>query len=162
MAAGSAFSFSFEVQQSTLTKRGHGRLMKNLNRDLAFWHHKKNIPKHFSGGPETVPGGGGYRYRRRTAKYNEAKQKKWGHQTPLVWSGGLKRRTLSNAQRTIRATQFKWTLIVRGKPANSFLRKEIEAVSNKEQRELVTRLKKRYPKAARLRKYQTFVRKKFR
>lgn len=52
-------------------------------------HRVKRLPDRFGGGTGTSPGGK-YQFKRRSAKYNQRKLRKQGHQKPLVWSGDLR------------------------------------------------------------------------
>jgi len=54
---------------------------------LAKKWHSDSLKKHF-----TAAGAREYKYPARTAKYNKRKQKKYGHQEPLRFSGELMRR----------------------------------------------------------------------
>ena len=62
-----------------ITANGYKFLAKN-------WH-KNTLKEHF-----TRQGATKYHYDKRTKKYNKRKQKKYGHQEPLRFSGALMRR----------------------------------------------------------------------
>jgi hypothetical protein len=52
---------------------------------LEYWH-RFVLPVHF-----TEEGGRRYHYQTRTRAYQKRKQKRYGHQNPLVWSGETRR-----------------------------------------------------------------------
>ncbi len=68
------------ILADTVTKSGHGKIMKSLNRTVMTRHAIKGLPKHFEQVPETSPGGGGYRYKRRGREYSKREAARgWAH-----------------------------------------------------------------------------------
>ena len=63
-------------------------LKKGLRAAVEFWR-KDMAPDHFKAGAV-----GRYQYRRRSKKYMERKDRKYGHQDPLVFTGDSKRQIL--------------------------------------------------------------------
>lgn len=158
---GDFINLNFQLDTKLLTKRGHGKLMRDLNRQMARRHRDRIIPKHFSGTPETVPGGGGYGYERRSMKWNKRKQEQVGHTIPLVFTGRL-RATIRRSSR-ITATQHRWRFRARGYfPLTFERRREIEVVSRRERREMAALMEKLYPLLAAQPKYQQFRRQRLR
>jgi uncharacterized membrane protein len=57
-----------------------------------FWH-EKILPGHFE-----VSASRKYHYKRRNKKYEQKKERKWGHRKPLVWSGKMEATLTRSAQ----------------------------------------------------------------
>ncbi len=83
--------FVMEAQITSSLFNAKGLLIANREamRLVMLEHRVKRLPERFGGGSGTKPGGK-FHFRRRSAEYNEKKQKKWGHQKPLVWSGEMR------------------------------------------------------------------------
>ncbi|HSG69417.1 MAG TPA: hypothetical protein VLA12_03335 [Planctomycetaceae bacterium] len=154
------------LERQTLTKRTHGKIMRLLMRNEMTRHVTETLPKHFENNRMTAPGGS-YGYAKRSLGYQRRKARQKGHTRPNVWSGALRRKILSTARATIRATQFKATSRPTGtwvasnykdstgnpqmRPLLSFrpeLKKEIEAVSPTERRDIARRMEKQYARYA--------------
>jgi hypothetical protein len=83
--------FVMEAQISSSLFNAKGLLIANREamRFVLLEHRVERLPERFTGGSGTKPGGK-FRFRRRSATYNEKKQKRYGHQKPLVWSGEMR------------------------------------------------------------------------
>lgn len=151
----------FLQRSSLVTARTHARLLRKLNRQWATRQRFQRLPTHFESIPETHPGSGGYRYRRRSSAYNRQKQRKYGHTKPNVYTGELRRAVLQNAR--ITATQHKASVLTRGTPTHrlqDWQRREIEAVSRRERREDLKRMEKDYARLIQRPEYQAQRRRK--
>lgn len=125
--------FGTIIKSEYTSKRGHNKLMRKLNRTLMIRHALRRLPKHFEHVPETYPGSGGYRYKRRGTKYTEDKERKHGHRRPNVLTGKLRQAVLSRVKVT--STKDHGTLRTRGTsdhPLSDWQRREIEIRSRKE------------------------------
>lgn len=128
--------FSVQLQSDMVTKQGHAEIQRDTNRELLERHAKETLPKHFQNVPETSPGGGGYRYRRRNRKYETAKRIRLGHTRPNVQTGRFEQAVLTKVRVT--ATQHKASMITRGAsehPVAAWQRDEVARVSRRELRE---------------------------
>jgi hypothetical protein len=144
---------AFKLETRLVTKRTHAQIQNRLNEETMekirddFW------PKHFQNVPETSPGAGGYRYARRSARYERYKFKKYGHNLPLVLTGGLRSSVRSSA--TITSTANRATL---RSHSPHFLRRrnkrELEIVSDREKKILAARYGERYVELANSPEYQ--------
>ncbi|MCA9017266.1 MAG: hypothetical protein KDA77_18180, partial [Planctomycetaceae bacterium] len=106
---------------------------------------------------ETYPGAGGYRFKERTKRYIKRKKKQVGHNKPNVLTGRLRKMVLSGS--VITATQYNARLRARSYfPMKEWHRRELEVISNKEQRELAKKYKKDYIGLANKPQYQTLIR----
>jgi hypothetical protein len=138
---------TFEVNEDLCTERGHRRIMNQLLREEMEHHRDARIPKHFDGSPETTAGVGGYGYKARSRKYQRQKLKKFGHNTPLVYSGRLRDSIRQSSKITATANRCSWK-------ARSYFplkperRAEIEAVSNRERIEIAKSVEKKYAEQA--------------
>lgn len=147
--------FSISIEANMMTKANHAKIMRHLNRQVMIRHALRRLPRHFELVPETYPGGGGYRYKRRGKKYTEQKQRRYGHQKPNVMTGKLRQAVLSRVK--ITATQHHGTLKTRGTsdhPLADWQRKEIEIRSPKEFKEDVKWQRRQYLRLAKMDKYR--------
>lgn len=129
--------------------------MKRLNASWMWRHAEIRLPKHFENVPETQPGSGGYRYRRRDAEYTKKKLKKFGHSRPNFRTGELRSSVLSKVK--ITATQYKSNLVTRGTREHrlaDWQRREIAAVSLKERRQEAKLTARNYKKLAKSPQYK--------
>ena len=148
------FNIGIKLETNLVTDRTLGTLMKKLNRGLGNLHKNKTMKKHFAGGPETVPGGGGYRYQRRSKKWNDQKRREDRGTTPLVYTGKLKEKVLSKESK-VRATRFKWSYTAKSSfPMTQERRDELEIISRREERQYVKWIQQKFAKAANLPKYK--------
>lgn len=83
------FVVEANIQSSLFNAKGLLVANRESMRVVLLEHRVVRLPERFAGGTGTKPGNK-FRFRRRTQAYNEKKQKKWGHQKPLVWSGELR------------------------------------------------------------------------
>jgi hypothetical protein len=149
--------FTVTITEDLMTKRDANIACRGIMGSLARHHLRINLPKHFSNAPETSPGNGGYRYRRRSKRWNAIKLRKYGHQIPNVARGTMRKTVLSSSRLTSTATRWRLysktpAIAVKDERGNVVLNKrtkrpkftratpywqraEIEAVSNKEIRE---------------------------
>lgn len=110
------------MQHSSMTARGHAKLMKILMRQMAIRHRERVLPLHFLPGASAK-----YGMERRTDKYLAKKYKKWKHQKPLVWSGKTRDTVVGSK---VTATQYKSRIYVRNYfPMKDQLRREIEVIT---------------------------------
>lgn len=134
---------AFRVETRLVTKRAHTQILRQLNGEMMEKIRDEFWPKHFMNVPETYPGAGGYHYARRTAKYQERKLRKYGHNLPLVYTGAF-RATIQSAA-TITKTANSATL---KSHCPHFIRlrnkREAEAVSEREKIELTQWYGRRY------------------
>ena len=73
------------VTRTGITLRDWSALIKSAWMAVGETWHKQILPKHF-----TPAGAKEYRYKKRTAKYQRRKLRKFGHQDPLVFTGRLR------------------------------------------------------------------------
>lgn len=153
-------TLAITVESSLLTKRGHGKLMRELLREAAEEHRDQRLPRHFERNADTAPGGA-YGYEKRTAKYQRRKAKQVGHQIPLVLTGRLRSAIQANVR--ITATQFRSRLTTRGYfPMKTELRREIEVISPYERSETIGLMGLKYPVYAKREEFQEFRRQRMR
>jgi hypothetical protein len=148
--------YGFLTRSETVTKRGHNQILKIINQATAERQRDERLEKHFEDVPETKPGGGGYRYRGRTAAYNKRKLKKYKHQKPNVFTGELRASAIRRVK--IVATTNKGVMKTRGTTKSRLSRwqaAELVAVSNRERKQERKRQAKHYGQLAKMRKYKT-------
>lgn len=75
-------TFDVPTRSEELTLRRHNRFVKEALRETMLEHHRKHTRKHFQRGNS-------YRYamQPRSRKYRERKQRKFGHQIDMLYSG---------------------------------------------------------------------------
>lgn len=128
---GQLYKIDVQFDSSMFTKRGYPRAMRDLHRRAGKRHIRELFPKHFENRPETYPGAGGYRFKKRTKKWNDHKLRKVGHVTPNVFRGKLKKKVLHQSRNT--ATANKWSVYAKpGFPIPPWQRREIEVISRRE------------------------------
>jgi hypothetical protein len=148
------FAMRFVVKQNMVTARGHAQIMRDLNRGiLERWEHRY-LPLHFKGGATER-----YGYRRRSAKYNAWKGKRFGHTIPLRLTGGTEAAVKSKVK--ITATQNRARLVTKGRNFDRGLgglttemRSEIEKIIPRERDELVEWAANEYVRRAGLPQYK--------
>jgi hypothetical protein len=157
------------VKDERVSLRSHARIMRMVAYLLGLYHKMSNVPKHFSGGPETTPFAGGYGYRPRSKKYLAWKAKKFPGRPLLVATGALQ---AAAAAGSVTATQHKWTYRARSphspkaggnilreqsdgrrrrgdtRPLLDWIRAEVEVVSDKEMRFLIRKAGTDYARLA--------------
>lgn len=148
---------AMNVEGSIYTKRGHSKAMKIVNRSVMYRVKNQFLWKHFENVPETYPGAGGYRFKRRTAKYLKWKKKQVGHTKPNVLTGRLKKTVISGS--IITATQHQSRLRAKSYfPMKEWHRRELEVISNREQKFLAKKYKEDYIGLANKPQYRSFIR----
>lgn len=164
------------VRDERVSLRNHARIMRMVAYLLGVYHKLNNVPKHFTGGPETRPFGGGYGYRPRSKKYLAWKAKHFPGRPLLVATGALQ---AAAAAGSVTATQWKWTYRARSphvptagghilreqsdgrrrygntRPLLDSIRAEVEVVSEKEMRFLIRKAGADYARLANKPFYQT-------
>lgn len=116
-----------QVEHVELTARDQARLLRDALRKTAENRRLVTLGDHFKVNAKTAPGGA-YGYERRSPRYLERKQRRYGHQRPLELTGRLKRYVRNNS--VVRATQYRSTLQIKSYfPLNAQRRKELEASS---------------------------------
>lgn len=143
------------IARSDLTKRNHGRIMKEILQKSVSYHAAFVLPRHFQDVPETHPGSGGYNYRSRTTKYTRQKQRKYGHKKPNVYSGELRNSVLSKIK--ITATQHIGRLTTRGTMKSrmaDWQKREITIISKREAVQYRKEWAKTYKRLARSPQYR--------
>jgi hypothetical protein len=147
--------FGFKFSREGLTKVGFAQLMKRLNREWMERQRDERLPKHFKNVPETTPGVGGYKYRKRSKKYTEAKFRKYKHRKPNVLTGELRDSVIGRNK--ITATQYMSRLVMRGtvdSRLQDWQRREVSAVSRRERVEEARRTAKNYKRLSKLEPYK--------
>lgn len=91
------FVMHANIESSLFTSKGLLIANKNAIQVALIEHKVERLPDRFAGGTGTKPGGK-YQFRRRSAEYNRRKQRKFGHQIPLVYTGELRDTVLSSAR----------------------------------------------------------------
>ncbi len=151
------YNIGFEVKSNLVTERGHRKITRDLNRIAGHVHRTEFFPKHFENRPETYPGAGGYRFKKRTAKWNRYKMRKVGHITANVLTGKLKKRVVNESRVT--ATSNKWTVYTSiGFQMPAWQRKEIEIVTPREIKEKIRWFGHHYVKMTGYPQYQKYRR----
>lgn len=132
------------VRAEFVTVRTHGRVMRNVLRELMVDHLEHRLPGHFSKGAERK-----YHYRNRTAKYLKRKRRLKGHDIPLVFTGRTRRDLMASKHR-ITATQHRSRLYFKNHfPLKNDQRNEIEIVLQYEQRDMARFTRRRYAEECR-------------
>ncbi len=124
--------FQSVVQSTLLTKRSIEQISRIAGR-LTMLEHRNRFPGHFV--PTAVTK---YGYAKRSKKYMIRKARRQGHQNPLVFTGGLRTAIMANAKVT--ATKDRATLRTKGNTGHQLqpqYRKELEAITTDEHRQMV-------------------------
>lgn len=142
------------VDAENLTKRVHGKIMRDVNEVIAKYHRDKRVGKHFQRNMETAPGGP-YGYRRRSTKTRAAKAKIGVDPSRPNFRTGQMMRDIQ-ASGVITRTQYLWRWKARnpGFPLADWRREEIEAISRNEIRQDTARMEREYVKRARSPQYR--------
>jgi hypothetical protein len=136
------------VRSRLTTARLHGQLMRKLLRLAMVRHLRVTLAKHFLEGAQNV-----YHYERRREKYLKAKNKRWHHQKPLVWTG--RTRDQLQARSVITATQHQSRLLFKNYfPLSAQRRREIEVILKREEAEIAKTVLAQYIKAVKTPAYQ--------
>lgn len=91
------FVLDAQIESSLFNAKGLLIANREALRLSLLEHRVDRLPDRFAGGSGTKPGGK-YQFRTRNSKYNKKKQRVWGHQIPLVWSGDLRDSVLRTAR----------------------------------------------------------------
>lgn len=143
---GQTFGLRFQYDTTLFTKRGHNKIMRLGNRQVARRHRDRRMRRHFENNPDTRPGGA-YGYEKRSRRWQILKAKKTGTIRPLVYTGRLRASVLNTSR--ITATRKRWTYRARASfPLNPERRDELQAVSPKERLEDAKLLEFLYARAA--------------
>ena len=98
------FVLQSQIDSSLFTARGLLIASREGMRLSLLEHRVERLPERFAGGTGTKPGNK-YQFRRRSAKYNRRKLRKFGHQKPLVFTGELRDSVLRTARVTATSRQ---------------------------------------------------------
>lgn len=116
---------SFKIERTTLSKRNHRKVMNEANRAAMTWVLRYVVPRKFT--PRASREFPGY-FRERSTKHRERKQRQFGHNLPLVYTGKMRSRVLGQSK--VRATYKGATLTMRpGHAIREEQRRELEAIS---------------------------------
>ena len=147
------YSIDIQRDERRVTKRDHTRIMGRVSRTGGRHHRRINVPKHFRGAPETVPGPGGYGFKRRDPEYLRRKKREVGNKPLLVRTGSL---SAAARHGRITSTSRKWTFKVRSPfPLNADRRHEVQVMSRREIQEHAEKVEGWYQRLARKRTNQT-------
>jgi hypothetical protein len=126
-----------QVQRANLTSRLHAKLMREINRSIAQSHADKRIKQHFDERAYRL-----YRARKRKDRYNDWKQKKFGHKRPNYRTGALFR----NLQKKVTATQYGSRLRMRSRLVKFIPQDEFEKMSPQRRAKLSAKQNRRLAK----------------
>ena len=136
---------------ATLPNKRTMNKVKNTCNRLAALQIRAQLPDHFEPNAQQR-----FRYKFRGKAYNQKKKRLFGHTTPLVFTGELKRAVLSSGRVT--ATAAYGRVIARGS-RKSVLRKqfkeEIETLTGKQEREITRDWEKNFFELASLPEFST-------
>lgn len=142
------FKIQFTVSVSQTSLRGHGKLMRSLNRGVMELVRDVYWPQHYRINAKTRPGGE-YGYSKRGMGYMLYKAKRWGHQDPLVFSGRTRDTVRESAANGITATQYRSKLRAKTAfPTKAQLRKELEVIAPSEKRSMMAWSQREYVRRA--------------
>lgn len=117
-------SIELRIKQFNLPIRAHARLMKDINRRVMERQRDERVPQHFENIAYSK-----YKAKKRSSKYNEEKQKQYGHKKPNVRSGYLK----DSLRFKVTATQYGSRLLIRASLNNKLPQAEWEAMTPEQQ-----------------------------
>lgn len=130
----------FVLERTHLSKRNHRRAMNQANREAMTWLLRRVIALKFT--PRAAHEFPGY-FQRRSMRHRARKQKRFGHNLPLVYTGQMRSRVLGQSK--VRATYKGGSITMRhGHPLREEQRQEMEAISDRHRRELTSRVEKKY------------------
>lgn len=133
------------LEAQLVNKRGHGRILRQVNRELAVRHKNQRVARHFERNRFTNPGSGDYGFERRSKRWQIIKERSGADpKRPNVFSGSMRRGILSSGQVT--ATQHRWRWRARNPdfPLPDWQREEIEAIAQPEIDEDTRLMERRY------------------
>lgn len=99
--------FEITIDTKLMTARNANKASRMVMGLLGTKHLRERLPRHFQDAPETVPGGGGYRYRRRSKKWIEQKRKEGKPATANVYTGTLRDTVKRSSVLTNTATRWR-------------------------------------------------------
>ncbi len=141
-----------KIKGQVLTKRGVTEVTRVCNR-LGAFEVRDQLDEHFDPNAQQR-----FKYKRRTQKYEQKKQRLFGHTTPLVYTGELERAVLSSAKVT--ATSKRGSVIARGSRSSNLrqqYRDEIEVITKTQERGITRNYSTNFEELAKLSKYQRKV-----
>lgn len=140
---------SFKIERTHLSKRNHRRAMNQANREAMEWLFRRIIPRKFT--PRASWEFPGY-FKVRSERHRRRKQRRFGHNLPLVFTGVLKRAVLNRS--VVRAT-YKGAMITMrfGHKMQDEQKREVEAISDRHRREMTRRVAKRYTQLSTSRRF---------
>lgn len=140
---------SFKIERTHLSKRNHRRAMNQANREAMEWLFRRIIPRKFT--PRAQREFPGY-FRSRSARHQLRKQRRFGHNLPLVYAGILRSNVLGRSK--VRATYKAASLTMRfGHTVREEQKREVEAISDRHRREMTRRVAKRYTQLSTSRRF---------
>lgn len=141
----------FIVERTHLSERNHRRAMNRANRTAMTWLLRKVVSLKFS--PRAFREFPGV-FRQRSTKHRLRKQRQFGHNLPLVFTGTLRSNVMSRSK--IRATYKGASITLRfGHPMREEQVQEMEALSERHERELSQRVEKEYAQLSQDRRFLT-------
>lgn len=140
---------SFKIERTHLSKRNHRRAMNQANREAMEWLFRRIIPRKFT--PRAQWEFPGY-FRSRSTRHQLRKQRRFGHNLPLVYTGIMRSNVLGRSK--VRATYKGASLTMRfGHKVREEQRREVEAISDRHRREMTRRVAKRYTQLSTSRRF---------
>lgn len=128
------------IDESLVTARKGAGIVRDARRAVLLRHKMQTIKRHFMKVPETEPGGA-YGYTPRSRRYRERKEAKGRGRTPNVYSGRLRANVLQRSRVTATQKRARFIASNAGHFAlNAQRRKELEAVSPREQTAMAKQL----------------------
>lgn len=138
----SYLKINVDYDENLVTPRVHKQIMNTLFRMELENHKAAILPRHFLDVPETKPHGA-YGYAPRKRKWQLRKQREGRGNLPDVYTGGM--RTMVVQKSIVRATANGGTLTAKNHfPMTIQRRKEMEAISSREQERMGKRIQKNY------------------
>jgi hypothetical protein len=124
------FLTPMQLTYNLMTTRGYAKLAKHLNLELARYHARVTLPKHFTMGAYQL-----YDYQPRGSKYTRRKRRKYGHTNPNQFAGHLKNIVLATAPGMVTATQNRFRVRAKGTQRHKLWernRQELNQVNDRE------------------------------
>ena len=134
---------SFKLERTELSKRNHRKAMNEANRAAMTWVQRYVIPRKFTPrAPREFPG----YFRERSERHRERKQRQFGHNLPLVYTGRMRSRVLGEHSK-VSATYKHATLTMRpGHAIREEQRRELEAITPQHRKRMTDIILKTYLK----------------
>lgn len=149
---------AFTITQDMISDRKARKLSRKLTRQSLARIRDFYWPQHFERNHKTAPGGG-YRYAKRSRKYQIWKAKKLGHQKPMVKSGRTRTAARRNAKisATFKGGRIRSKTHYKRTPERA---RELEAVTEVEEHEIAQRYGRDWLRLSKRPEYQTKHRRK--